>query len=75
MTTPICEDGRPEPGTAANDTDKSMLHGEDRYGATDKWRADHERRAARAAVDQLYYDMMPIGVRLRANMIRDGLSA
>lgn len=38
--------------------------------STDKWRRDHERRAARAAVDQRYYGMMPPGVRLRANQIR-----
>lgn len=46
----------------------------DTLSTTDKWRADHERRAARAAVDQQYFDMMPRGVQLRANMIRAGLS-
>ncbi|ARV82056.1 hypothetical protein LFT51_12795 [Mycobacterium intracellulare subsp. chimaera] len=45
------------------------------WSSTDKWRRDHERRAARAAVDPRYYDMMPLGVRLRANMIRAQLSA
>lgn len=38
--------------------------------STDKWRRDHERRAARAAVDPHYFDMMPRGVRERAQQIR-----
>lgn len=36
----------------------------------DAWRADHERRAHRAAIDTRYFAMMPTGVRLRANQIR-----
>lgn len=75
MTTPVCEDGRPQPRAAANDTDASMVHGEDRYAATDKWRRDHERRAARAAVDDHFYQMMPRGVRERAQQIRAAAQA
>lgn len=54
---------------AVTDTDVGVA-----ADSTDKWRRDHERRAARAAVDPRYYGMMPRGVRLRANMIRAGLS-
>ncbi|ETZ31183.1 hypothetical protein [Mycobacterium intracellulare] len=57
--------------TAVTDTDSVGVAAD----STDKWRRDHERRAARAAVDPRYYGMMPRGVRLRANMIRAGLSA
>lgn len=34
MTTHTCEDGRPEPGTAVNDTDTASLA----VDPTDKWR-------------------------------------
>lgn len=57
--------------TAVNDTDSADVA----IDPTDKWRRDHERRAARAAVDPHYFDMMPRGVKLRANMIRAELPA
>lgn len=66
MTTHTCEDGRPEPGTAVNDTDTASLA----VDPTDKWRLDHERRARRAAIDEHHYDMCPRGVRERAQQIR-----
>lgn len=75
MTTPQSEEGRPDNGTTSNDTDASMIHGQGRYAATNKWRLDHERRAARAAVDPHYFDMMPRGVRERAQQIQAALQA
>ena len=43
--------------------------------ALDKWRADHERRVQRAAIDPDYFDMCPRGVRERALLIRKGWTA
>ncbi|TAM68305.1 MAG: hypothetical protein EPN51_11970 [Mycobacterium sp.] len=56
--------------TTLNDTDTPIIAGD----TTNKWIADFERRAIRASVDPHYADMMPLGVRLRANMIRARLT-
>ncbi len=44
------------------------------YPGTKKWVDDWHRRCIRAAVDERYFDMMPLGVRLQANAIRARLT-
>ncbi|AFJ35073.1 hypothetical protein OEM_20230 [Mycobacterium intracellulare subsp. yongonense 05-1390] len=70
MTTDHSKEGRPRNGTTFSDTDSPSVTQQHDSTPNDKWRDDWYRRCIRASVDEQYYHLMPLGVRLQANVIR-----